>query len=178
MTIKKLLLIRSKISFIRLPYNLYPCVYVISGGYYQGYHFIFANRQSVIYDINQNQVIKALPDIPGPPRSYPLTGSCAYLPMTYENNYNPEVMICGGQAVQSYTNPADNSCGRINLGDQDPAWDMDDFGGQARVLGDSVALPDGTVVFVNGAATGMAGYCKYEGWEIKNLKTWEKSIYV
>ncbi|CAG8560507.1 10189_t:CDS:2 [Paraglomus brasilianum] len=144
-----------------LPFNLYPCVQVIADGFYQGYLFIFANKKSVIYDIGQNQVIKALPDIPGASRSYPLTGSCALLPLTYENNYNPEAIICGGQTVQSYTSPADNTCGRINLGDQDPAWDMDDFGGQGRIMGDSVALPDGTLVFVNGAATGIAGY--FEG---------------
>ena len=144
-----------------LPYNLYPFVHVISDGYYQGYLFIFANKQAVVYDINQNQIYKQLPDIPGASRSYPLTGSFAYLPMTYENNYNPEILICGGQTVSDPTSPAENTCGRINLGDVEPAWDMDDFGGQARLMGDSVILPDGTVVFLNGAATGIAGYCMY-----------------
>ena len=68
--------------------------------------------------------------------------------------------------MQSSVSPADNTCGRINLGDQEPAWDMDDFGGQARIMGDSIALPDGTMVFLNGAATGTAGYCKYERNEV------------
>lgn len=151
-----------KIQFLSdtLPYNLYPFIHVISNGLYQGYVFIFASTKSVIYDLKANNVVKALPDLPGAFRSYPLTGACSFLPLTYENNYNPEILICGGQAQNSITNPADNTCGRIDLGAANSTWEMDDFGGLARVMSDVVIQADAKVVFINGAGIGTSGYTK------------------
>jgi len=149
-----------KIQFLSdtLPYNLYPFIHVISNGLYQGYVFIFASTKSVIYDLKANNVVKALPDLPGAIRSYPLTGTCSFLPLTYENNYNPSVLICGGQAQNDHKSPADNTCGRIDLGVTNPAWDMEDFGGIGRVMSDVVIQADAKVVFLNGAGIGTSGY--------------------
>jgi hypothetical protein len=40
---------------------------------------------------------------------------------------------------------------------------MDDFGGQGRVMPDATFLVDGSILFINGAGTGFAGYRKGGG---------------
>src|SRR5690606_4035424 len=54
-----------------LPNNLYPNVFSLPDGNI----FIFANNKSIIYNVEEQRVVKQLPEIPGGPRSYPLTGS-------------------------------------------------------------------------------------------------------
>jgi len=132
---------------------------VIPNGVWQGYYFIFANKASVIYDFAKNVPVKALPEAPGGIRSYPCTAGATLLPLDYRNNYNPEFLVCGGQAVfNQFTNPAENSCVRTNLGSPDPTWEADDFGGIPRVMPDVVHLADGHVLFMNGGQVGQAGY--------------------
>ncbi|CAG8546607.1 5959_t:CDS:2 [Paraglomus occultum] len=143
-----------------LPYNLYPFIHVIPNGIWQGYYFIFANKASVIYDIAKNVPVKALPDAPGGIRSYPCTAGATLLPLDYTNNYNPEFLVCGGQSVfNGFTNPAENTCARTDLGSPNPTWEADDFGGIPRVMPDVVQLADGyNVLFLNGGQVGQAGY--------------------
>jgi len=142
-----------------LPYNLYPFTHVIPNGVWQGYYFIFANKASVIYDITNNKPIQALPDAPGGIRSYPCTAAATLLPLDYQNNYNPFFLVCGGQSTfNQFTNPAENTCVKTDLGSTNPTWESDDFGGIPRVMPDVVHLPDGHVWFGNGAQEGQAGY--------------------
>ncbi|CAG8608396.1 10960_t:CDS:2 [Paraglomus occultum] len=143
-----------------LPYNLYPFVHVIPNGVWQGYYFIFANKASVIYDITKNVAVQTLPEAPGGIRSYPCTGGAALLPLDYVDNYNPQFLVCGGQSVfNQFTNPAENTCARTNLGSPNPTWEADDFGGVPRVMPDVVHLADGyNVLFLNGGQVGQAGY--------------------
>ncbi|CAG8436595.1 9372_t:CDS:10 [Diversispora eburnea] len=144
-----------------LPYNLYPIVHLMPGPAEQSHLFIFANKDSMIWDWKANKVVKKLPTIPGSPRSYPLTGTSVMLPLSPDNNYKPEVLICGGNSKDDVTSPAENSCGRIDLSNLDTAkWEMDDFGGIGRVMPDAVILADGKTLFVNGAGTGIAGYTR------------------
>ncbi|RHZ89745.1 hypothetical protein Glove_11g53 [Diversispora epigaea] len=147
-----------------LPYNLYPIVHLMPGPVGQNYLFIFANRDSIIWDWKANKVVKKLPTIPGSPRSYPLTGTSVMLPLLPDDNYKPQVLICGGNSKDDVTNPAENSCGRIDLSNFDTAkWEMDDFGGIGRVMPDAVILADGKTLFLNGAGTGIAGYSRKKG---------------
>lgn len=118
---------------------------------------MFANRQSIIFDYKNNRVVKKLPPIPGMVRSYPLTGGAVMLPLDPENDYNVEILICGGSEKMKNDAKAENTCGRINLGDEDPKWEMDDFI-HRRLMPDGVILPDGTVLWVNGCQRGWAGY--------------------
>ncbi|CAG8485875.1 3318_t:CDS:2 [Paraglomus occultum] len=142
-----------------LPYNLYPFIHVIPDGVWQGYYFVFANKASVIYDITNNAPVKALPDAPGGIRSYPCTAAATLLPLDYQNNYNPYFLVCGGQSVfNQFTNPAENTCVKTDLGSTDPTWEADDFGGIPRVMPDVVHLPNGHVLFMNGGQVGQAGY--------------------
>ena len=84
------------------------------------------------------------------------------LPLIPEENYTPQILICGGVAKQDVNQKADNSCGRINLSNLDNAqWEIEDFGGLPRNMPDSVILADGKVMFLNGAGKGTAGYSKH-----------------
>ncbi|KAJ6928939.1 aldehyde oxidase GLOX [Populus alba x Populus x berolinensis] len=73
--------------------NLYPFVHLLPDGNL----FIFANTRSILFDYNQNRVVREFPSIPGgDPRNYPSTGSSVLLPLD-ENEYriDPEVLVCG-----------------------------------------------------------------------------------
>ncbi|ORX48536.1 hypothetical protein DM01DRAFT_1326263 [Hesseltinella vesiculosa] len=136
-----------------MPYNLYPFVFVLPDGHL----FIFASHQSMIFDYKNNKIVKTLPDMPGVPRSYPLTGGAMLLPLDPDNDYNPEILICGGSDRMNKDARADDTCGRINLGDENPQWEMDTFV-HPRLMPDGVFLADGTVLWVNGCQRGWAGY--------------------
>ncbi|KAL0094104.1 copper radical oxidase [Phycomyces blakesleeanus] len=136
-----------------MPYNLYPFVFLLPDGNL----FMFANNQSMIFDYHNNRVVKKLPDIPGTPRSYPLTSGAVMLPLDPANNYNVEILICGGSENRKNNAKADDTCGRINLGDENPQWEMDTFV-HPRLMPDGVILADGTTLWVNGCQRGWAGY--------------------
>ncbi|GAA5812433.1 hypothetical protein MFLAVUS_005889 [Mucor flavus] len=136
-----------------MPYNLYPFVFVLPDGNL----FVFANKKSIIYDYKNQKIVKELPKIPGNPRSYPLTGGAVMLPLDPENNYNVEILICGGSERMKNNASADDTCGRINLGDEDPQWEMETFV-HKRLMPDGVIMADGNVLWVNGCQRGWAGY--------------------
>lgn len=131
----------------------YPFVFVLPDGNL----FIFANKQSIIFNYNENKIVKRLPDIPGVPRSYPLTSGAVMLPLDPAKNYTVEILICGGSERMKNDAKADATCGRINLSDENPKWEMDTFV-YPRLMPDGVLLPDGTVLWVNGCQRGWAGY--------------------
>ncbi|CAG8581347.1 5242_t:CDS:2 [Diversispora eburnea] len=140
------------------PFDLYPHVVVLP---YGTRLFIFSGTKACVWDYRTKKYILGPNDIPalkGPPRTYPLTGTGLLLPLTYENNYRPDFMICGGgQKYGDMNAVADNTCGRIDLSVAKPTWDMDTFV-IPRVMGDGVCLADGKILFVNGAGKGYAGY--------------------
>jgi len=141
-----------------LPFNLYPIVHIIPNAEGKTLLFMFANQMGISYDLDSGTTITSYPNIPGGIRSYPLTGSSVMLPLSPTDNYNPTIMICGGGKVFEITAPAEASCGRLELTTANAAWEMDNFGGQGRVMPDSTFLVDGSILFVNGAATGIAGF--------------------
>lgn len=136
-----------------LPNNLYPNVYSLPDGNI----FIFANQKSMIFNVAKNEVIKRMPDLPGGPRSYPLTGSHILLPLDPAKNYAHEILVCGGSEAKTQKAKALQSCGRINLADADPQWEMDEMP-TPRLMGDAIALADGKIMFLNGCMTGYAGF--------------------
>ncbi|KAL0277987.1 UNVERIFIED_CONTAM: hypothetical protein Sradi_7307100 [Sesamum radiatum] len=76
-------------SFLRNTYdrneggnNLYPIVHLSSDGHL----FMFANRDSILFDYKRNRVVKKFPRIPGKgSRSYPSTASSVILPLHYKD---------------------------------------------------------------------------------------------
>ncbi|KAG0331301.1 hypothetical protein BG004_001732 [Podila humilis] len=138
-----------------MPYNLYPNVYSLPDGNI----YVFANQKSMIYNVERQEVIKTLPDIPGGARSYPLTGSHVLLPLDPAKNYAHEILVCGGSTAWSTRAKAIQSCGRINLNDADPQWEMDEMP-TPRLMSDAVILADGKIMLLNGAQVGYAGFLR------------------
>ena len=136
-----------------LPNNLYPNVYSLPDGNI----YIFANQKSMIFNVARNEVIRRLPDIPGGPRSYPLTGSHVLLPLDPAKGYAHEILVCGGSERMEQNAKALQTCGRINLADADPQWEMDEMPSR-RLMGDAIILADGKVMLLNGCQTGYAGF--------------------
>ncbi|XP_061350888.1 aldehyde oxidase GLOX1-like [Gastrolobium bilobum] len=143
--------------------NLYPFVFLNVDGNL----FIFANNRAILFNYNDNKVVKTYPTIPGgDPRSYPSSGSAVLLPL--RNLQGPsveaEVLICGGAPKGSYQQTlkgrfvgALNTCARIKITDLNPQWAMETMPG-GRTMGDMVMLPNGNVLIINGAAGGTAGW--------------------
>ncbi|CAG8801237.1 24980_t:CDS:2, partial [Gigaspora margarita] len=153
-----------------LPYNLYPIVHLMPGPKDQTLLFVFANKDSILYDWDSKKTVHKFPRLEGASRSYPLTGTSVMLPLRPEDNYIPQILVCGGNEKNDTKHEAANSCGRIkiDLSNLDKAkWEIDDFGGIPRVMPDGVILADGQILFLNGAKTGIAGYSSKLG-KVKN----------
>ncbi|XP_057804866.1 aldehyde oxidase GLOX [Salvia miltiorrhiza] len=142
--------------------NLYPFLHLLPDGNL----FIFANRQSIIFDYKQNRVVRYFPAIAGgDSRNYPSSGSSVLLPI--DENSTPvaaEVMICGGSSHNAFQLAergtflrAATTCGRLRVTDDQPVWEMEKMP-SARVMSDMLLLPTGDVIIINGAASGAAGW--------------------
>lgn len=143
--------------------NLFPIAFALPDGKV----FMAANRDAMIYDWITNTE-RRLPRIPNGVRvTYPMTGTGLLLPLTPENDYMPEILLCGGSDVDdqkpgykiSSQDPASTQCSRMVLTDEGIAagWQVEQMP-QARMMPDAVLLPTGEVLIVNGAATGISGY--------------------
>ncbi|BBN12099.1 hypothetical protein MPTK1_5g17340 [Marchantia polymorpha subsp. ruderalis] len=139
--------------------NLYPYVHLLPDDTL----FIFANRDSIIYDYKSDTVVRTLPQIPGEPRNYPSAGSSVMLPLVASDGFREvEILVCGGSAQGAYQNvaaqyPASQTCGRIALSADDPQWVMEDMPIR-RTMGDMLILPSRDVLIINGAENGSQGW--------------------
>ncbi|KAJ7219548.1 copper radical oxidase [Mycena pura] len=143
--------------------NLFPIAFALPDGKV----FIAANRDATIYDWKANTE-RRLPSFPNGVRvTYPMAGTAIMLPISPDNNYAPEILICGGSSIDdekagheiSSSDEASAQCCRMTLTDDGIAknWEVDNMP-EARLMPDAVLLPTGIVVFVNGAGTGISGY--------------------
>ncbi|KAI0319678.1 glyoxal oxidase N-terminus-domain-containing protein [Amylostereum chailletii] len=150
--------------------NAYALTYLMPSGKL----FVQANYSTTLWDYNTNQETP-LPDMPGQiVRVYPASGANAMLPLTVANNYEPTILFCGGfympdEEWGDYASPNSNpweqhastDCRRITPEPQDgsaPDYIQDDDLPSPRSMGQFIALPDGTLLVVNGANNGTAGY--------------------
>ncbi|KAF5373689.1 hypothetical protein D9758_000766 [Tetrapyrgos nigripes] len=143
--------------------NLFPVVFSLPDERL----FIAANRDAMIYDWKRN-VETRLPQIPNGVRvTYPMAGSGLLLPLTHENNYTPEMLLCGGSSIDdtrpsydiSSQEPASAQCSRLVLTERgiSEGWKTEEMP-QVRTMLDMVQLPTGQIVIVNGAGSGISGY--------------------
>ncbi|KAI4114241.1 MAG: hypothetical protein LQ345_004955 [Seirophora villosa] len=135
------------------PYYMYPFIHLLNNGQL----FVAVSKSAEIFNVATNAVTKALPDIPGDHRTYPNTGGSVLLPLSSANGYAPDVIICGGGAYQDITSPTDASCGRMQPLAATPRWEMDSMP-EGRGMVEGTLLPDGTVIWVNGANQGAQGF--------------------
>uniref|UniRef100_A0A7I4DR49 Galactose oxidase-like Early set domain-containing protein n=1 Tax=Physcomitrium patens TaxID=3218 RepID=A0A7I4DR49_PHYPA len=117
------------------PNNLYPFVHLLPTGQL----YIFANRDSILYDYNQNVVVRKFDKIPDNPRNYPSGSSSVMLPLVYNDNFKKvEILVCGGAATGSVV--------------------METMP-MPRCMGDMVILPNLNVMLINGVKR------DYQGWK-------------
>lgn len=135
------------------PYYMYPFMHLLRNGDI----FIFTAKSSQIFSIGTNTVVKKMPDLPGLYRTYPNTGGSVLLPLSSSNGWASRIMICGGGSYQDITSPTDSSCGLISPEATTPTWEMDSMP-EGRVMVEGVLLPDGTVLWLNGANQGAQGF--------------------
>lgn len=128
--------------------------------------FMIANNQTIIYDIEANTET-ILPDIPNGVRvTNPIDGAPILLPLS-PPDYIPEVLVCGGTAVDDTipsTNlssqfPASSQCERMTLTPEGIAkgWEVDNML-EGRTMHELVHIPNGQILVANGAGTGFAGF--------------------
>ncbi|KAI0317556.1 glyoxal oxidase N-terminus-domain-containing protein [Amylostereum chailletii] len=150
--------------------NSYALTYLMPSGKL----FVQANYSTILWDADANTETD-LPDMPGQIiRVYPASGANAMLPLTPANNYEPTILFCGGfymtdgnwgNFTSPYINPweqnASKDCRRMTPEPQDgssPDYVQDDDMPTPRTMGQFIALPDGTMLVVNGGNNGTAGY--------------------
>ncbi|KAK3711863.1 hypothetical protein LTR37_009381 [Vermiconidia calcicola] len=148
------------------PYYMYPFIHLLRDGTL----FIFTSKNSEIFNVANNETVKQLPELSDDYRTYPNTGGSVLLPLSSENDWNPDIVICGGGAYQDITSPTDPSCGRIRPLDDGAAWEMDSMP-EGRGMVEGILLPDGTVLWVNGAQKGA------QGFELAENPAYEALIY-
>ncbi|OCH87409.1 copper radical oxidase [Obba rivulosa] len=148
--------------------NLFPITFLLPDGTI----FVAANQDAMIYNWQTNTE-RRLPRIPNGVRvTYPMTGTGLLLPLSPANNYTPEILLCGGSTVDdtqagydiSSQAPASAQCSRMVLTDAGIAagWAAEQMPA-ARTMPDAVLLPDGRVLLVNGAGSGISGYGNVRG---------------
>jgi hypothetical protein len=135
------------------PYYMYPFIHLLRTGDL----FIFASKSSELWSPAAKETGAVFPDLPGDYRTYPNTGTSVLLPLSSDNRWDPEVMICGGGAYQDLSSPTDPTCGRIAPLAKEAKWEMDAMP-EGRGMVDGVLLADGTVVYLNGCSRGAQGF--------------------
>jgi hypothetical protein len=135
------------------PYYMYPFIHLLKDGTL----FVFVSKSSEIFDVGSRQTVRTFQDLPGDYRTYPNTGGSVLLPLSSANDWNPDVIVCGGGAYQDITSPTDASCGRIQPLGANAAWEMDSMP-EGRGMVEGTLLPDGTVIWVNGCNRGAQGF--------------------
>ncbi|EIW56122.1 DUF1929-domain-containing protein [Trametes versicolor FP-101664 SS1] len=150
--------------------NAYPLMYLMPSGKM----LVQANYSTMLWDPIQNEETD-LPDMPDQiVRVYPASGANAMLPLTPDNNYTPTVMFCGGIFMDDYSwgnyswpfadtwaIPSSKKCHTITPEPTDGSaveYVEDDDLPVGRTMGQLIALPDLTLLVVNGGANGTAGY--------------------
>ena len=135
------------------PYYMYPFMHLLRDGTI----FIFTAKSSQTFNIDANKVVKSMPDLPGMFRTYPNSGGSVLLPLTYDKQWESKIMVCGGGSYQDITSPTDPSCGVISPEAGSPTWEMDAMP-EGRGMVEGVLLPDGKVLWLNGANQGAQGF--------------------
>ncbi|KAJ7272801.1 glyoxal oxidase precursor [Mycena rebaudengoi] len=149
------------------PVNMFPRSFVLPSGHV----FIIASNITMIYDIATDTETR-LPDLPNGVRiANPFDGTAQLLPLS-PPLYEPTALVCGGSTADprrpetnlTTQDPATNQCSRITL---TPAgisrgWEIERMP-ETRIMVESVLLPTGDVLLLNGARTGYSGYPSVNG---------------
>lgn len=138
------------------PNNLYPFMAALP----HGDIFVAYWNEAIILDETTLEVKRQLPNMPGAVnnflagRTYPMEGSAILLPQ-HAPSFDLEIIICGGSSP--LVGVALDNCVRINPEDTAADWTIERMPSK-RVLTCMTGLPDGTLLILNGAHQGFAGF--------------------
>ncbi|KAH8966343.1 hypothetical protein BDL97_03G020700 [Sphagnum fallax] len=138
-------------------FDWYPFVHLLPDGNL----YIFANRDSILFNYQTGVVLQSYPTIPGEPRNYPCAGSSVLLAL--DGDYtDAEVLVCGGASIMAPGNvsaqyPASQTCGQIVVTSPNASWAMFEMPIR-RNMGDMVMLPTSDILIINGAQNGAQGW--------------------
>ena len=89
------------------------------------------------------------------------------------SHYTPEVLLCGGSTIDDTVDPstlssqipASNQCARMKLTPAGIAagWEVETMPDN-RLMIDAIVMPDGNVLLINGAATGVSAFPVFESF--------------
>jgi hypothetical protein len=86
------------------PYYMYPFMHLMKDGNL----FVQVAKSAEIFNVGTGTAVRPLPDLPGAYRTYPNTGGSIMMPLSSANNWNPDILICGGGPYQDITAPVSN----------------------------------------------------------------------
>lgn len=110
-----------------------------------------------MWDYHNDKLVKQLPDVPLEPRCFPSSATSVLLPLEAPA-YEPTVLLCGGSSGDIPDPQALDDCYTIAPHAENPVWTADDnLPNGPQTMTDGILLPDGTVLFINGAHRGSAG---------------------
>ncbi|KAJ1537171.1 hypothetical protein HK096_003210 [Nowakowskiella sp. JEL0078] len=137
------------------PWNLFPLVYQLPKS---GNVFIFAGTESAILNPTTNAAdetsIPPLNDSRTYTKIYPFTPTANIMPLTKKNNFTATIRLCGGTLINNQSAPY---CFEINPESSGASWTETDPMPTGKVMPDVVILPDGKLIYTNGAPWGFAG---------------------
>ncbi|RKO99155.1 hypothetical protein CXG81DRAFT_14921 [Caulochytrium protostelioides] len=145
------------------PHSLYPFVVQVPQGKSKasGKVLVFASNRTVVLDPETDDVDTTfIPDLPvgdHAPMTYPHSATLTILPMTFANDFAFTIQICGGSKLSDQGQAASAVCYRLRPNDADPRWERAADLATPRLMPDSVLLPTGDVLYINGASHGIAG---------------------
>lgn len=164
----------SPILIDTVPANLYPITHLLPTGQF----LLNINRAAAILDLSGPLPRELpLPTVPDAVRTYPASAATFMKPVTVKDGWNATVVYCGGSDIarEDWLNrdkilinvPASASCISMSpafSGD----WDFEDSLPAGRVMSNAIILPDSTVVILNGANMGVAGYAnaQQQSWSV------------
>jgi hypothetical protein len=168
------------------PYHSYPFVFVLPSGAL----FVFLKDSAYYLRLNRDGfgrerwAVENGPKLTGQPaKSYPNTATAVLLPLLPDKNYAAEALVIGGGGVNIYTHwrnfqlDAVKSCFRLDIDKPGAQWRCAAPMKNARVMPDSVLLPDGTVLAVNGVAKGFGGGNAADGAALPEHAVTEAELY-
>ncbi|KAJ1437976.1 Immunoglobulin-like fold [Sesbania bispinosa] len=142
--------------------NLYPFVHLSIDGNL----FIFSNNRSLLLNPTSHKVVRTFPVLPGGSRNYPASGMSALLPIDLNaEDTKAEVIVCGGNVPTAFELaetkkillPALQDCNRLTITEPFPEWETELMPSR-RTMGDALNLPNGHILFINGAQLGTSAW--------------------
>ncbi|KAF9638058.1 putative glyoxal oxidase protein [Lasiodiplodia theobromae] len=138
-------------------YNLYPILHQLPNPRAASEVFTLAGTRAAIWDYHANKLVKTLPDAPLEPRTFPSSATSVLLPLEAPA-FDPTVLLCGGSSGDIPDPQALDDCYTLAPHAENPVWTpTDSLPNGPQTMSDGILLPDGTVLFINGAHRGSAG---------------------